>query len=259
GSKEITNLEKDNLLDIPRDAKVVSDKLTEGSKSWALKNIDCISIYCQLPYSDPSDASKDLIANNIVKEKEFNMEFKKYNIKVDLKKYNQDKKYREKINYYYYLEKYSLNKVKYSDIKFIDEKTIEVIDKQGRKQILEKTDADLYHNVMEIDGKIYINADKKSKNQKYTNKDGYEIIINKNEKKVIDDPINRGTFNHATKFNVIEHFYSDVRLYREYGTGFDDNTTKEKREKIDSCSIKMKKNYSKIKFRDLEMVVIVCE
>ncbi|WP_197417008.1 hypothetical protein, partial [Streptobacillus felis] len=31
GSEEITNLEKDNLLDIPRDAKVVSDKLINSS------------------------------------------------------------------------------------------------------------------------------------------------------------------------------------------------------------------------------------
>ena len=144
--------------------------------------------------------------------------------------------YREKINYYYYIEKNSLNDVNPKDIKFNKNGTITVKNKEGKEITLsqEKSyEATLYHQkVYDAKGnfigiKSHINPEL---NRKFKNNKGYELVLSHDMNKVIKDYHNTGTFNWDSD-NNLEHLATDVEFYKKYGSGINDETTREEREK----------------------------
>ena len=90
-------------------------------------------------------------------------------------------------------------------------------------------------NIMKIVDKVmyfYFNENYK----KYLNEDGLELILDKDNKPVYD-PLITETYNFYTyerqlSYDGIMHGIVDVGLYKKYGTGPNDPTTKEEREKI---------------------------
>lgn len=144
--------------------------------------------------------------------------------------------YREKMNYYYYIEKNSLNDVNPKDIKFNKNGTITVKNKEGKEITLsqEKSyEATLYHQkVYDAKGnfigiKSHINPEL---NRKFKNNEGYELVLSHDMNKVIKDYHNTGTFNWDSD-NNLEHLATDVEFYKKYGSGINDETTREEREK----------------------------
>ena len=101
----------------------------------------------------------------------------------DKEKYKEESDYREKKNYYYYIEKNSLNDVNPKDIKFNKNGTITVKNKEGKEITLsqEKSyEATLYHQkVYDAKGnfigiKSHINPEL---NRKFKNNEGYELVL----------------------------------------------------------------------------------
>ena len=144
--------------------------------------------------------------------------------------------YREKMNYYYYIEKNSLNDVNPKDIKFNKNGTITVKNKEGKEITLsqEKSyEATLYHQkVYDAKGnfigiKSHINPEL---NRKFKNNEGYELVLSADMNKVIKDQHNTGTFNWDSD-NNLEHLATDVEFYKKYGSGINDETTRKEREK----------------------------
>ena len=151
-------------------------------------------------------------------------------------RYKDESDFREMINYYYYIEKNSLNDVNPKDIKFNKNGTITVKNKEGKEITLsqEKSyEATLYHQkVYNAKGnfigiKSHINPEL---NRKFKNNEGYELVLSADMNKVIKDQHNTGTFNWDSG-NNLEHFATDVEFYKKYGSGINDETTREEREK----------------------------
>gem|GEM_PF-30321 len=77
----------------------------------------------------------------------------------------------------------------------------------------------------------------KNPNKKYVNKDGYEVVLDNENKPVYDSAI-IGTYNFYTYESPLEEIkdwynhLEDVQLWRKFGTGPNDPTTKEQREKL---------------------------
>ena len=152
---------------------------------------------------------------------------KEYGIDVKWDKYKTDKQYQEMINYYYYQAKKSL---RIKNIKKDGDRGIIVSDGKKNYYLTRVPDNEaIYHNMYydEKNKKMYFYLD--GRNKKYVNEDGYEVILDKNDK-VVYDPLNTGTYNFYTyksKFSedAIGHG-RDFTLWVLYGTGPDDPTNK---------------------------------
>ena len=111
----------------------------------------------------------------------------------------------------------------------------------------------IYHNIERKDGKWYFNFNKDKQYKKYVNEDGYELILDQNNKPVYD-PVVVGTYNFYTydktkSVDAIMHIKSDLILWRKYGTGPNDPTTRKEREEIGGLIFgnKIRNNYDEIR------------
>ena len=165
-----------------------------------------------------------------------NYRFGKGSHDIDWEKYEVDEEYRTQTNYFYFQAKYFVK------IKTIDRSTenfIEITRDNGEKLKLNKIEANeaIYHNIERKDRKWYFNFNKDKQYKKYVNEDGYELILDQNNKPVYD-PVVVGTYNFHTyeskaknPIDFVSHG-KDVNLWRKFGTGPNDPTTKEQREKL---------------------------
>ena len=106
----------------------------------------------------------------------------------------------------------------------------------------------------EKNGKLYFNFNENTCYKKYVNEDGYEVILDQNNKPVYD-PIVVGTYNFHTykskaknPIDFVSH-RKDINLWKKYGTGPNDPTTREEREKIGDLFLgyKIQNNYDEIR------------
>ena len=172
--------------------------------------------------------------------------------KIDWNKYSKDDEYREQTNYYFYQAKHF---VKAKTIDKIGDGYIEITRDNGEKLKLNKIEANeaIYHNIERKDGKWYFNFNKDKQYKKYVNEDGYELILDQNNKPVYD-PVVVGTYNFYTydktkSVDAIMHIKSDLILWRKYGTGPNDPTTRKEREEIGGLIFgnKIRNNYDEIR------------
>ena len=155
---------------------------------------------------------------------------------IDWKRYSKDAEYREQTNYYFYQAK---NFVKVKSIDKIEKGYIEITKDDGKKLKLTEIKANeaIYHNIEKINGEWYFKFGEKTRYTKYVNEDGYELILDQNYKPVYD-PVVVGTYNFHTYESMAKNpidFVShvkDINLWKKYGTGPNDPTTREEREKI---------------------------
>ena len=156
--------------------------------------------------------------------------------KIDWNKYTKDAECREKTNYYFYQAKYF---VKVKTIDKIGKNYIEITRDNGEKLKLTEIKAEeaIYHNIEKINGEWYFIFGEKTRYKKYVNEDGYELILDQNYKPVYD-PVIVGTYNFHTYKSIAKNpidfasHVKDVNLWKKYGTGPNDPTTREDREKI---------------------------
>ena len=173
--------------------------------------------------------------------------------KIDWNKYSKNDEYREQTNYYFYQAKHF---VKAKTIDKIGDDYIEITRDNGEKLKLNKIEANeaIYHNIERKDGKWYFNFNKDKQYKKYVNEDGYELILDQNNKPVYD-PVVVGTYNFHTYESMAKNpidFVShvkDINLWKKYGTGPNDPTTKEEREEIGGLifGYKIQNNYDEIR------------
>jgi len=111
----------------------------------------------------------------------------------------------------------------------------------------------IYHNIERKDGTIYFNFSEETRYKKYVNEDGYELILDQNNKPVYD-PVIVGTYNFYTYDKIIRvdtgmHILSDLILWKKYGTGPNDPTTRKEREEIGGFifGLIIKNNYDEIR------------
>jgi len=111
----------------------------------------------------------------------------------------------------------------------------------------------IYHNIERKDGKWYFNFSEETQYTKYVDEDGHELILDQNNKPVYD-PVVVGTYNFYTydKTKSVDagmHVLSDLILWKKYGTGPNDPTTREEREKIGDLffGYKIQNNYDEIR------------
>ena len=156
--------------------------------------------------------------------------------KIDWNRYSKDDEYREQTNYYFYQAKYF---VKVKTIDKIEKDYIEITRDNGEKLRLKEIEANqaIYHNVERKNGKLYFNFNENTRYKKYVNEDGYELILDQNNKPVYD-PVVVGTYNFHTykskaknPIDFVSH-RKDINLWKKYGTGPNDPTTREEREEI---------------------------
>ena len=171
--------------------------------------------------------------------------------KIDWNKYSKDAEYREQTNYYFYQAKHY---VKVKTIDKVGKNYIEITRNNGEKLKLKEIKAEeaIYHNIEKINGVWYFIFDKKIRYKKYGNEDGYEVILDQNNKPVYD-PVVVGTYNFATYRTIVEpdalaHLLTDVKLWKKYGTGPNDPTTRGEREKIGDpkLGLRIKNSYDEI-------------
>ena len=171
--------------------------------------------------------------------------------KIDWNRYSKDDEYREQTNYYFYQAKHF---VKAKTIDKIGKDYIEITRDNGEKLKLNKIEANqaIYHNIERKDGTIYFNFSEETRYKKYVSEDGYEFILDQNNKPVYD-PVIVGTYNFYTYDKIIRvdagmHILSDLILWRKYGTGPNDPTTREEREEIGGFifGYKIQNNYNEI-------------
>ena len=172
---------------------------------------------------------------------------------IDWKRYSKDAEYREQTNYYFYQAKHF---VKAKTIDKIGDGYIEITRDNGEKLKLTEIPAKeaIYHNIEKINGVWYFIFDKKIRYKKFVNEDGYELILDQNNKPVYD-PVVVGTYNFHTYESMVKNpidFVShgkDINLWKKYGTGPNDPTTKEEREKIGDLFLgyKIQNNYDEIR------------
>ena len=156
--------------------------------------------------------------------------------KIDWNKYSKDDEYREQTNYYFYQAKHF---VKAKTIDKIGDGYIEITRDNGEKLKLTEIKAEeaIYHNIEKINGEWYFIFGEKTRYKKYVNEDGYELILDQNYKPVYD-PVIVGTYNFHTYKSIAKNpidfasHVKDVNLWKKYGTGPNDPTTREDREKI---------------------------
>ena len=172
--------------------------------------------------------------------------------KIDWNKYSKDDEYREQTNYYFYQAKHF---VKAKAIDKIGKGYIEITRDNGEKLKLNKIEANqaIYHNIERKDGKWYFNFSEETQYTKYVDEDGHELILDQNNKPVYD-PVVVGTYNFYTydKTKSVDagmHVLSDLILWKKYGTGPNDPTTREEREKIGDLffGYKIQNNYDEIR------------
>ena len=172
--------------------------------------------------------------------------------KIDWNKYTKDDEYREKINYYFYQAKYF---VKVKTIDKVTKDYIEITTNNGEKLKLNKIKANeaIYHNIERKNGKWYFNFSEETRYKKYVDEDGHELILDQNNKPVYD-PVVVGTYNFYTYDKKISedtgmHILTDLILWRKYGTGPNDPTTREEREEIGGLifGLKIQNNYDEIR------------
>ena len=171
--------------------------------------------------------------------------------KIDWNRYSKDDEYREQTNYYFYQAKYF---VKVKTIDKIEKDYIEITRDNGEKLKLNKIEANqaIYHNIEKKNGTIYFNFSGETRYKKYVNEDGYELILDQNNKPVYD-PVVVGTYNFHTydgvknPIDLVSHT-KDMELWKKYGTGPNDPTTREEREEIGDLSFgrKIQKYYREI-------------
>ena len=177
----------------------------------------------------------------------------KKSYKINWKKYNEDYEYREQTNYYFYQAKHF---VKAKTIDKIGDGYIEITRDNGEKLKLNEIKANeaIYHNIEKINGEWYFKFGKTNSYKKYVNEDGYELILDQNYKPVYD-PVVVGTYNFHTyeskaknPIDFVSHG-KDVNLWKKYGTGPNDPTTREEREKIGGLffGYKIQNNYDEIR------------
>ena len=172
--------------------------------------------------------------------------------KIDWNRYSKDDEYREQTNYYFYQAKYF---VKVKTIDKIEEDYIEITRDNGEKLRLKEIKANqaIYHNIEKKNGTIYFIFSEETRYKKYVNEDGYELILDQNNKPVYD-PVVVGTYNFHTykskaknPIDFVSHG-KDINLWKKYGTGPNDPTTREEREEIGDLSFgrKIQKYYREI-------------
>ena len=227
----------------------VGDKANEGYKLFRYDlrlgiNEDSIGTR-ELKFTDKPYTEKE-IQETIDKIDE------KKSYKIDWKKYNEDYEYREQTNYYFYQAKFF---VKVKSIDKIGKGYIEITRDNGEKLKLTEIKAEeaIYHNVERKNGKLYFNFNENTRYKKYVNEDGYELILDQNNKPVYD-PVVVGTYNFHTykskaknPIDFVSH-RKDINLWKKYGTGPNDPTTREEREEIGDLSFgrKIQKYYREI-------------
>ena len=173
--------------------------------------------------------------------------------KIDWNRYSKDDEYREQTNYYFYQAKHF---VKAKTIDKIGEGYIEITRDNGEKLRLKEIEANqaIYHNIERKDGTIYFNFSEETRYKKYVSEDGYELILDQNNKPVYD-PVVVGTYNFHTykskaknPIDFVSH-RKDINLWKKYGTGPNDPTTREEREKIGDLFLgyKIQNNYDEIR------------
>ena len=172
--------------------------------------------------------------------------------KIDWNRYSKDDEYREQTNYYFYQAKYF---VKAKTIDKIGKGYIEITRDNGEKLRLKEIEANqaIYHNIERKDGTIYFIFSEETCYKKYVNEDGYELILDQNNKPVYD-PVVVGTYNFHTydgvknPIDLVSHT-KDMELWEKYGTGPNDPTTREEREKIGDLFLgyKIQNNYDEIR------------
>ena len=211
----------------------VGDKANEGYKLFRYDlrlgiNEDSIGTR-DLKFTDKPYTEKEI-------QETINKIDEKKSYKVDWKKYNEDYEYREQTNYYFYQAKFF---VKVKSIDKIDEGYIEITKDDGKKLKLTeiRVEEAIYHNVERKNGKLYFNFNENTRYKKYVNEDGYELILDQNNKPVYD-PVVVGTYNFHTykskaknPIDFVSH-RKDINLWKKYGTGPNDPTTREEREEI---------------------------
>ena len=143
-------------------------------------------------------------------------------------------------------------------VKTIDKVTkdyIEITTNNGEKLKLNKIKANeaIYHNIERKNGKWYFNFSEETRYKKYVDEDGHELILDQNYKPVYD-PVVVGTYNFHTYKSIAKNpidFVShvkDINLWKKYGTGPNDPTTREEREEIGDLFLghKIQKYYKEI-------------
>ena len=228
----------------------VGDKANEGYKLFRYD--------LRLGINEDSIGNRELkFTNKPYTEKEIqktiNKIDEKKSYKIDWKKYNEDYEYREQTNYYFYQAKYF---VKVKSIDKIEKGYIEITKDDGKKLKLTEIKANeaIYHNIEKINGEWYFKFGKTNRYKKYVNEDGYELILDQNNKPVYD-PVVVGTYNFHTYESMAKNpidFVShvkDINLWKKYGTGPNDPTTREEREKIGGLifGYKIQNNYDEIR------------
>ena len=160
--------------------------------------------------------------------------FGKGKFDIDWKEYEDNEKYRTQSNYYYFQAKYTLKSNKVNEITD-DYIIIQNNDKNIKLNIVPPKES-LYHNVEFIFKNKTFKISFNNKNKKYTNEDGYEVVLDKNNK-IVTDPSNRGTYNMVTYKSIFSkdaylHAKIDMKLWKKFGTGSDDKSTREIRERF---------------------------
>ena len=165
---------------------------------------------------------------------------------IDWKRYSKDAEYREQTNYYFYQAKHF---VKAKTIDKIEKGYIEITRDNGEKLRLKEIEANeaIYHNIERKNGELYFKFGKTNRYKKFVNEDGYELILDQNNKPVYD-PVVVGTYNFATYRKIVEpdalaHLITDVKLWKKYGTGPNDPTTREEREEIGGAMLGISINF----------------
>ena len=228
----------------------VGDKANEGYKLFRYDlrlgiNEDSIGTR-DLKFTDKPYTEKEI-------QETINKIDEKKSYKVDWKKYNEDYEYREQTNYYFYQAKHF---VKAKTIDKIGEGYIEITRDNGEKLKLKEIEANqaIYHNIEKKNGTIYFIFSEETRYKKYVNEDSYEVILDQSNKPVYD-PIVVGTYNFHTYKSVVKNpidFVShvkDINLWKKYGTGPNDPTRREEREKIGDLfwGYKIQNNYDEIR------------
>ena len=227
----------------------VGDKANEGYKLFRYDlrlgiNEDSIGTR-DLKFTDKPYTEKEI-------QETMNKIDEKKSYKVDWKKYNEDYEYREQTNYYFYQAKFF---VKVKSIDKIGKGYIEITRDNGEKLKLTEIKAEeaIYHNIERKNGKLYFNFNENTRYKKYVNEDGYELILDQNNKPVYD-PIVVGTYNFHTyksmaknPIDFVSHL-KDINLWKKYGTGPNDPTTREEREKIgdSNLGLRIQNSYNEI-------------
>ena len=229
----------------------VGDKLNEGYNQY---KYDLRYTYQEKINGNIYTSRKDISKTYTEKELQETIDknYGKGYYKIDWNRYSKDDEYREQTNYYFYQAKHF---VRAKTIDKIEKGYIEITRDNGEKLRLKEIEANqaIYHNIERKNGTIYFNFSEETRYKKYVNEDGYELILDQNNKPVYD-PVVIGTYNFATYRTIVEpdalaHLITDVKLWKKYGTGPNDPTTREEREEIGDFifGYKIQNNYDEIR------------